>query len=224
MKILIIEDEFSISSFVKASLESKLYVVDVASDGEQGILLGRTGAYDVIILDYLLPKKNGLEVIKEIRRDKATPILMFTVCGDFTCKERAYDLGVDDFLTKPFLLEELFLKIRALLRRPKQIASETLRVENLSVDLNRQIVRRQGRVIHLTRKEYAILEYLMRHRGEIKSRETIMEGVWDINSDPFSNTLDTHITNLRRKIKQVGEEELIHNFAGRGYKLDCRKF
>ena len=200
MKILVIEDENSIASFVKSSLESQMYIVDVASDGEQGALLSRTGNYDIIILDYLLPHKNGLEILKEIRRDQKTPVIMLTVYGDFSCKEQAFNLGADDFLTKPFLLEELFLRIRALARRPPQITADLLRVENLSLDLNRQVVRRKGRVINLTKKEYAILEYLMRHRGEIKSREKIMEGVWDINSDPFSNTLDTHIVNLRHKI------------------------
>lgn len=224
MKILIIEDELNIANFIKASLESQLYIVDVASDGERGAFLGGQGNYNLIILDYLLPLKNGLDVIKEIRRHKKTPILMLTICGDFNCKEQAFNLGADDFLTKPFLLEELFLRTRALIRRPPETIAELLRVETLSVNLNKQIVRRQGRTINLTRKEYSILEYLMRHRGEIKSRETIMEGVWDINADPFSNTLDTHIVNLRHKIKLTGERELIHTFAGRGYKLDSKKF
>jgi len=224
MKILIVEDEIAIANFIKASLESQLYIVDVACDGEQGALLSRTGKYDLIILDYILPKKNGLDVVKEIRQYKMIPIIMLTVCGDFICKEQAFNLGVDDFLTKPFLLEELFLRLKALLRRPPEIISDILRVDTLMIDLNKQLVRRQGRIINLTRKEYAILEYLVRHRGEIKSRETIMEGVWDINSDPFSNTLDTHILNLRRKLKNNNECELIHTFPGRGYKLDSRKF
>jgi len=224
MKILIVEDEASIAKFIKASLESQLYIVDVASDGERGALLGRTGAYDVIILDYLLPKKNGLEVIKEIRRDKHTPILMLTVAGDFDCKEKAFNFGADDFLTKPFLLEELFLRLKALTRRPPNITNEKLRVETLSLDTRTKVVRRQGRIINLTRKEYSILEYLMRHRGQVKSRETIMESVWDINFNTFSNALDAHIVNLRRKIKPDNECELIHTFSGRGYKLDDQKF
>jgi len=224
MKILIIEDETSIANFIKASLESQLYIVDVATDGEQGALLGRTGKYDLIIVDYILPQKNGLDVVKEIRRDKKTPIIMLTVYGDFDCKEKAFNLGVDDFLTKPFLLEELFLRLKALLRRPPEITANILRVDTLMVDLNKQLVRRQGKIISLTRKEYIILEYLIRHRGEIKSRETIMENVWDINSDPFSNTLDTHILNLRQKLKTIDGKELIHTFPGRGYKLDSKKF
>lgn len=224
MKILIIEDEVSIANFIKASLESQLYIVDIAVDGEQGALMARTGKYDLIILDYMLPRRNGLEVVKEIRRDKKMPIIMLTVCGDFECKEQAFGLGVDDFLTKPFLLEELFLRLKALLRRSPDIKPNILRVDNLVIDLDRQLVRRQGKTINLTRKEYCILEYLMRHRGEIKARESIMEGVWDINSDPFSNTLDTHILNLRQKLKIDGGKELIHTFTGRGYKLDSKKF
>lgn len=224
MKILIVEDEVSIANFMKASLESQLYIVDLANDGEQGALLARTGKYDLIILDYLLPRKNGLEIVKEIRRDRHMPIIMLTVNGDFDCKEQAFNLGVDDFLTKPFLLEELFLRLKALLRRNPETSPNILRVDNLVVNLDKQLVRRKNKIINLTRKEYCILEYLIRHRGEVKSRETIMESVWDINSDPFSNTLDTHILNLRHKLKIEGGVELIHTFTGRGYKLDSKKF
>lgn len=224
MKILIIEDEASIANFIKASLENQFYIVDVAIDGEQGALLARTGKYDLIILDYLLPKKDGLEVVKEIRLYKKTPIIMLTVYGDFDCKEKAFNLGIDDFLTKPFLLEELFLRIKALLRRPLELEEQILRVDNLNVNLDKKLVRRQGKIINLTKKEYIVLEYLIRHRGQIKSREMIMENAWDINSDFFSNTLDTHILNLRRKLNLPGCKEIIHTFPGRGYKLDSKKF
>lgn len=224
MKILIIEDELAIADFLKSSLERQLYIVDVASDGQRGAFLGRTNQYDLIILDYLLPKQNGLEVVKEIRMEKKTPIIMLTVKSELDIKKQAYDLEIDDFLTKPFLLDELFLRIRALLRRPKQIVSALMKMGSLSIDLNKQIVRRSGKMINLTKKEYIILEYLIRNRGDIKSREQIIENVWDINADPFSNSLDTHIVNLRRKINQSDEQELIHTFPGRGYKLDLKKF
>ena len=224
MKILIIEDELAIADFLKSSLERQLYIVDVASDGQRGAFLGRTNQYDLIILDYLLPKQNGLEVVKEIRLEKKTPIIMLTVKSELDIKKQAYDLEIDDFLTKPFLLDELFLRIRALLRRPKQITSMLMKMDNLSVDLKKQIVRRGGKMINLTKKEYIILEYLFRNRSEVKSREQIIENVWDINFDPFSNSLDTHIVNLRRKLNKLGERELIHTFPGRGYKLDLKKF
>lgn len=224
MKILIIEDELAIADFLKSSLERQFYIVDVASDGERGAFLGRTGQYDLIILDYLLPKQNGLEVVKEIRFEKKTPIIMLTVKGEFELKEQAYNLEIDDFLTKPFLLDELFLRIKALLRRPRQIANSLLRIDSLSVDLRRQLVKRSGKIINLTKKEYIILEYLIKNRGEIKSKEQIIENVWDINADPFSNSLDTHLVNLRRKLKKFGDSELVHTFPGRGYKLDSKKF
>lgn len=224
MKILIIEDELAIADFLKSSLEKQFYIIDVASDGERGAFLGRTGQYDLIILDYLLPKRNGLEVVKEIRLEKKTPIIMLTVKGEFEIKQQAYNLEIDDFLTKPFLLEELFLRIKALLRRPRQIANSLLRMDSLSIDLKRQLVKRSGKIINLTKKEYIILEYLFKNRGEIKSKEQIIENVWDINADPFSNSLDTHLVNLRRKLKKFGDCELVHTFPGRGYKLDLKKF
>jgi DNA-binding response OmpR family regulator len=196
----------------------------VASDGQRGAFLGRTNQYDLIILDYLLPKQNGLEVVKEIRMEKKTPIIMLTVKSELDIKKQAYDLEIDDFLTKPFLLDELFLRIKALLRRPRQMVGTLMKMDNLSLDLRKQIVRRGGKMINLTKKEYIILEYLFRNRSEIKSREQIIENVWDMNADPFSNSLDTHIVNLRRKLNKLGWCELIHTFPGRGYKLDIKKF
>lgn len=224
MKILIIEDEATIASFLKSSLERQLYIVDVASDGERGLFLARTNHYDLIILDYLLPKKDGLEVVRTLRLEKKTPVIMLTVKSELEIKKKAFDLEIDDFLTKPFLLEELFLRIRALLRRPLKITSSWIRIESLSLDLNRQIAKRKGKTVNLTKKEYILLEYLARNKGEIKSREQIMENAWDINADPFSNSLDTHIVNLRRKLNLHGSKNLIHTFPGRGYKLDFKKF
>ncbi len=223
MKILIIEDELSIAYFLKSSLEKQLYIVDVAVDGERGAFLARTGTYDLIILDYMLPRRNGLEIVKEVRLEKKTPIIMLSIHSELEIKEEAFNLEIDDFLTKPFLLAELFLRMKALLRRPKPIVNTVLRMDNLSLDLNRQVIKRGGKIINLTRKEYIILEYLARNRGEIKSREQIIENVWDLNADPFSNSLDTHIVNMRRKLNVLGCKNLIHTFPGRGYKLDSKK-
>lgn len=223
MKILIIEDELGIANFLKSSLEQQLYIVDVAIDGERGAFLARTGVYDLIILDYLLPKRNGLEVVKEVRLEKKTPIIMLTVHSELDIKEQAFNLEIDDFLTKPFLLAELFLRMKALLRRPRSIINTIIRMDNFCLDLNRQVIKRSGKIINLTRKEYIILEYLARNRGEIKSREQIIENVWDVNADPFSNSLDTHIVNMRRKLNIFGSKNLIHTFPGRGYKLDSKK-
>ncbi len=223
MKILIIEDEAAIARFIKSSLESQSYIVDLASDGEQGSFLARTNQYDLMIIDYHLPKQDGLKVVQEIRQEKVTPILMLTVCGEPSCKAQAFKLGVDDFLTKPFLLDELSWRIQALLRRPPTWQTDVLKIDDLVLDLSRQTVKRRGRHLHLTRKEYCILEYLMRHQGEVRSRELIMENAWDMNADPFSNTLDTHLLNLRRKLKTHGGKELIFTFPGRGYKIDVKK-
>lgn len=223
MKILIIEDEAAIANFLKSSLEKQLYVVDVANDGERGCFLGRTGTYDLIIVDYLLPKQDGLQIVKDIRSEKKTPIIMLTVKSELDLKKQAFNLQIDDFLTKPFLLEELFLRIKAILRRPEKISASLIRADNLHVDLDRKVVKRSGKIVNLTRKEYVILEYLARNKGEIKSREQIIENAWDINADPFSNSLDTHIVNLRQKLNKGGYNNVIHTFAGRGYKLDSKK-
>lgn len=224
MKVLIIEDDLVLATFLKSSLESKLFIVDLAHDGERGSFLGRTSHYDLIILDNLLPKMNGPEVLKEIRSEKNTPIIMLTVKPELDYKKDCFNKGADDYMTKPFLLEELLLRVKALTRRPKDIKNQSIRIGQLIIDCTRQCVKRQGRYINLTRKEYILLEYLARHRGEVKSREQIMENAWDINADPFSNTLETHIANLRKKLKKDKEIELIHTFPGRGYKLDLKKF
>ncbi|BFD24918.1 MAG: response regulator transcription factor [Candidatus Parcubacteria bacterium] len=223
MKILIIEDENAIGRFLKSGLESRAYTVDLALDGQQGSFLARTNSYDLLIVDYHLPKQNGLAVIEEVRREKNTPILMLTVCGDHDRKIEAFKLGADDFLTKPFLLDELLWRVHALLRRPPTWQAEVLKINDLSLDLVQHLAQRHGRTLNLTRKEYCILEYLMRHPNVINSREIIMENVWDMNMDPFSNTLDTHILNLRRKLKNAGGKDLIHTFPGRGYKLASKK-
>lgn len=223
MKILIVEDEITIARFLKSGLESQAYIVDLAIDGQQGSFLARTNIYDLIILDYHLPKQNGLTVIEEIRQEKNTPILMLTVCGDPDRKIEAFKLGADDFLTKPFLLDELLWRVHALLRRPPTRQANILKIDDLYLDLNQHLAKRRGRPLNLTRKEYCILEYLMRHQNEISSREIIMENAWDMNMDPFSNTLDTHILNLRRKLKAAGGKNLIHTFPGRGYKLATKR-
>lgn len=223
MKILIIEDDQSLLEALRVNLENRFFVVDTAADGERGAFLGRTNSYDAIILDYNLPKLNGAEVIKEIRQDSAAPIIMLTVRAEIESKILAFNSGADAYLTKPFILEELFLIIHSLLRRPKKLETEIFKIDNLSLEIKRQKVRRAGKIINLTRKEYGLLEYLLRNRGEIITRLQIMEQVWDINGDPFSNSIDTHLANLRRKLNQNGHRNLIHTFPGRGYKLDLRK-
>ncbi|MFA4999791.1 MAG: response regulator transcription factor [Patescibacteria group bacterium] len=224
MKILIIDDEKAIVQFLKDGLEANMYSVETAADGERGSFMARTGKYDLIILDYMLPKQNGAQVLKEIRQEKNhVPVIMLTVKSEIKDKEEVFALGADDYLTKPFLFDELLLRVRALLKRPAKIQSELFKIDNLTLNTRSQIVRRGGREIYLTRREFALLEYLMANRGQIMSRNQILEHVWDYNADPFSNSVETHLASLRRKINAEGQRNLIHTFNGRGYKMALDK-
>jgi DNA-binding response OmpR family regulator len=224
MKILIIEDDPGLAHLLKKALESQNYTAESATDGERGAFLGRTGHYDLIILDYNLPKMNGSDVLKEIRLDqKHTPVLMITVNSEMASKEEMFSLGADDYLTKPFLFEELMLRVRALLKRPPRVEGDLFKIDNLTLNTRSKVVRRGGQEVYLTRREFALLEYLMARRGEIVSRNDILEHVWDYNSDPFSNSVETHLASLRRKLNINKNRDLIHTFTGRGYKLALTK-
>lgn len=222
MRILIIEDEQKIIDFLKPSLEAECFIVDAALDGEQGSFLARTNEYDIIILDLMLPKKDGIEVCKEIRaKEKTVPIIVLSVKSETASKVELLNAGADDYLIKPFSLEELLARMRALLRRPKQIESEVLQIDDLFLDTKKHQVKRGGKEVYLTRKEFILLEYLMKNQGIVLSRGMIMEHVWDMNADPFSNTIESHILSLRRKVDNVKEEKkLIHTVPGRGYKIE----
>lgn len=224
MRILIIEDDQEIRNFLKSNLATEIFAVDVAADGEQGLSLARSNDYDLIILDYVLPKLNGAQVLACLRRDQnSVPVIILSVKSEFSTKKELYALGADDYLTKPFLFQELKLKIKALLKRPPQIQSQTIKVDNLIIDIDQQTVRRGGRTVYLTRKEFMLLEYLMKNRGRVLTRGIILEHAWDINSDPFSNSLETHIASLRKKLNFENNKNLIHTFHGRGYKFDLKK-
>lgn len=223
MRLLIIEDEKKIVDLLKACLEAELFVVDIAEDGERGAFLALTNDYDLIILDNVLPKKTGLEVCEEIRKKgKIVPILILSVKSETDMKVKLLNAGADDYLIKPFSLEELLARIRALLRRPKQIESEVLKIDDLTLDTKRHIVKRDKEEIYLTRKEFMLLEYLMKNEGIVLSRGMIMEHVWDINADPFSNTIESHILSVRRKIDFKDNKKLIHTVPGRGYKINVK--
>ncbi len=224
MKILIIDDEESIREFLKQGLEAKMFQVETAENGERGAFLGRTGNYDLIILDYVLPKMDGLEVLKEIRNEKRhIPVIMLTVKSELDIKEKMFDLGVDDYITKPFLFDELLMRINAILKRPARIEGELFKIDNLTLNTKTKIIRRGGKEIYLTRREFFLLEYLLRNRGLIVSRQEILEHVWDYNADPFSNSIESHIASLRRKLNRNKNINLIHTFNGRGYKLSLNK-
>lgn len=224
MKILIIDDEPAIVQFLKDGLEANMYVVESAADGERGAFLGRTGSYDLIILDYLLPKFSGPEVLKEIRLEKKhVPVLMLTVKSELKDKDELFQLGADDYLTKPFLFDELLLHVRALLKRPARTEGEFYKVDNLTLNMRTKIIRRGSQEIYLTRREFSLLEYLMINRGKIVARNQILEHVWDYNADPFSNSVETHLASLRRKLNINQNRNLIHTFTGRGYKIALNK-
>jgi len=221
MRVLIVEDEKAIRDFLKASLTAETFAVDVAEDGEKGLRFALTNDYDIIVLDNVLPKKTGFEVCKELRKQgKTMPILILSVKSETTTKVELLNVGADDYLIKPFSLDELLARIRALLRRPKQIESEILQIDNLELDTKKQTVTLEGKDVYLTRKEFALLEYLMKNQGIVLSRGMILEHVWDMNADPFSNTIESHILSLRRKIGDKGKGHLIQTIPGRGYKID----
>jgi len=221
MKILVIEDDRNLAEMVKNSLASGDNAVDMADNGGDGAFMARSFDYDMIILDNDLPKKNGLTICKELRAlGKTTPILFLTVDGEMTTKMAAFESGADDYLLKPFSLQELHARIKAITRRPTVIQKNTIRVADLEMDTEKHLVVRGTRRIHPTRKEFTLLEYFMRNQGIVLSRALIMEHVWTAESNPFSNTVEAHIRNLRTKISAGGRPNLIVNVPGRGYVMD----
>ncbi len=223
MRILIVEDEKNIREFLQTSLKAQSYAVDTASDGEKGSFMARTNDYDVILLDNGLPKKDGLTVCREIRNaGKDMPILIVSVKSEIPDKVTLLNAGADDYITKPFSLDELSARIKALLRRPKISTVPQLTIDTIVLDTTTQKVMRGGERVYLTRKEFALLEFLLKNKGSVLSRGMIMEHVWNIESDPFSNTIEAHIGNLRKKI-ETKKKHFIYNIPGRGYKIDIEK-
>ncbi len=220
MKILIIEDDADLCSALKDNLTSMTHTVDIASNGGDGLFLGKNYEYDVIVLDYSLPKKDGLLVCKEIRTaGKSTPILFLSATEHVGTKVVALDHGADDYMTKPFSLDELHARLKALYRRPSITRPTILSIGDLTLDLNAHVVTLANKEIHLTKKEFGVLEYLMQHKGTIVSRTLIMEYVWTADVDIFSNAVESHIRNIRRKIYRPNTPEMIVNIPGRGYMM-----
>lgn len=224
MRILVVEDEKEISHFLKVGLEAELFTVDIAEDGERGLFLARTNEYDLLILDNILPKKLGSDICRELRAlKKSMPIVILSVRSDTATKVELLNAGADDYLIKPFSFEELIARVRALLRRPQHMESEIYELDDLKLDTKRHLVKRGSKEIYLTRKEFMLLEYLLRNKGLVLSRGMILEHVWDMDTDPFSNTIESHILSVRRKIDMKGKKKLIHTVPGRGYKIEVRK-
>lgn len=220
MRILVIEDEKKIADFIRRGLKEEGYAVDIAYDGEQGHFLAKTSDYDLILLDLMLPKIDGLTLCKKLKKEKVSiPIIMLTAKDATKDKVTGLDSGADDYMTKPFVFEELLARIRAILRKKDESSATLLRVDDLILDLVTHKVTRKDKEISLTAKEYALLEYLMRNTGSVVTRTMISEHVWDANFDTFTNVIDVYINYLRNKVDEGYEKKLIHTVRGRGYSL-----
>ena len=220
MRILLVEDEEKIANFIKRGLKEEHYIVDVAYDGEKGLFLTEINAYDLIILDIMLPIKDGLSICKELRTKKIdTPILMLSARDRVEDKVSGLDLGADDYLAKPFAFEELLARARALLRRKEGDKSTLLKIADLELDQLTHKVRRTGKEISLTSKEYALLEYLMLNANQVVTRTMISEHVWNEDFDSFTNVIDVYIKYLRNKIDRDFGKQLIYTMRGTGYIL-----
>lgn len=218
MRILVIEDEKKVASFIKRGLEEAGYSVDIAADGEEGLYLAEIDDYDLIILDLILPRKSGLEVCKELREQRISiPILILSARDSVEDKVTGLDMGADDYLTKPFAFSELLARVRALLRRGETMTPVKLQVADLIMDTVTHEVTRAGKEIKLTGKEYALLEYFMMNPGKVLTRTMLSEHVWDYTFDTFSNVIDVYINYLRNKVDRDFDPKLIHTVRGVGY-------
>lgn len=221
MRVLLIEDDVTIARLLKEGLEDEAYAVDVVHDGDEGYRTAVADDYDVIILDIMLPGMNGYEVCRVLRNDgNKTPILMLTARDAERDIVEGLDTGADDYLAKPFSFDVLLARIRALLRRPNEKLEEILQVGDLKLDPSSKKVTRASQEINLTAKEYGVLEYLMRNKGKVLSKEQIISHVWDFDADVLPNNVELFIMFLRRKIDKPFKSKLIHTVSGFGYKLE----
>ncbi len=219
--ILIVEDEQRLARLMKRVLEEEGHVVDLAADGDEGLALGMAEGFDAIVLDVLLPGMNGFEVCRRIRKASVqTPVLMLTARSAIEDRVAGLDAGADDYLTKPFAFEELLARLRALTRRAPTITSGgLLALADLTMDLVRHEVRRGARIVALTGKEYALLEYLLRHPNQVLTRAQILDHVWGYDSDPGSSVVEIYVHYLRNKIDKGEKEPLLQTVRGVGYTL-----
>ena len=218
MRLLVVEDEKKVASFIRKGLEEEGYAVDLVSDGKTGLIMGLDGIHDLIILDINLPRLDGLSILRELRnKNVKTPVLLLTVRAAIEDKVIGLDTGADDYLTKPFAFQELLARVRALLRRRADAESPLLQVADLTLDPATRLVSRGDQKIELTAKEFALLSYFMRNPGRVLTRTMIAEHVWDYDFDPMTNVIDVYVNYLRKKIEAGGEEKLIHTVRGVGY-------
>jgi two-component system copper resistance phosphate regulon response regulator CusR len=224
VRILLVEDEPRVAGFLAKGLREQTFAVDVARDGEEGLHLGSVNEYDLVILDVMLPRKDGHAVCRDLRtQGRRVPILMLTARGSVDDRVAGLDSGADDYLVKPFDFKELLARVRALLRRSAVLRPERLRVADLTLDTAAHRVIRGGKPVELTAKEYALLEFLVLNEDRVVGREQIAQHVWDENFDPFSNVIDVYIKRLRAKVDAKGERRLIHTRRGEGYLLSAAR-
>ncbi|MBP9019858.1 MAG: response regulator transcription factor [Bacteroidales bacterium] len=222
MRILLVEDEKTLSDAIKEGLKDNYFEIDVAYDGESALSkIEIEREYDLIILDIMLPKIDGVAVLKKIRKEgNKTPVLMLTARGEMETKLKTFGVGADDYLAKPFDFRELLARIQALLRRGSDVKSCIIKIEDLEIDTNKFIVKRSGQILDLTKKEYQILLYLAMNRGRVVEKSELENHLWDENSSPWSDTLRTHIKNLRRKVDSNFDKKLIKTIPGVGYEIE----
>ena len=223
MRVLVVEDAWPMAEALAKGLREQGYAVDLARDGESALDHAAVNDYDLVVLDVMLPHRDGLSVCRELRaRGAGTPVLMLTARDGVEDRVAGLDAGADDYLIKPFAFKELLARVRALLRRHREVRPPQLTLADLTLDTASREAQRAGRVVQLTAKEYALLEYLMLHAGEVISRERISEHVWDESFDPFSNLIEVYIQRLRKKIDDGAAVKLIHTQRGAGYWLGAR--
>lgn len=222
MRILVVEDEHRIAAAIKKGLEQERYAVDTVFTGSEGLDFALSEEYDVIILDRMLPEMDGVKICKELRqKNNHTPILLLTAKGQIQDKVEGLNAGADDYLTKPFSFEELLARVRALVRRPKQVMDSVLKVADLELDTNSFEVKRNAQAIKLSSKEFSLLEYLMRRANKVVSKDEIINHVWNYDADILPNTVEVYIRNLRNKIDQPFKNmpSLLQTVRGFGYKI-----
>jgi DNA-binding response OmpR family regulator len=218
VKLLVVEDDKTVGQYVKRGLEEQQYIADWVTDGAEALRVATTIPYDLIILDLRLPGMTGIEVLRTLRdRGLTLPVLVLTAQDSVEFKVDALRAGADDYVTKPFSFEELLARVEALSRRPKTLTARALKIADLELDLESRDVHRDGKPIELTPKEYAVLEYLMRHHGRVMSRTLITEYAWDYHFDPGTNIVDVVINRLRKKVDAGFSRKLVHTVRGVGY-------
>jgi len=223
MSLLLVEDDPNIVLSLSLALTNAGFTVDSASDGREGFDLARNNKYEAILLDCNLPRLSGFEIVKKLRAEKCfTPIIVLTVLNELNDKLELFNLGADDYLIKPFAISELLARLRALLRRPRNVQGEILKVGNLELNPDKFLVTKNGLRIPMSSREFSLLEFLMVNKGNFLSRQTILEKVWDENADPFSNTVEVHIMNIRKKL-ETNSEHYIFTASNRGYKVDTER-